>query len=232
VITVQPIVYTPDPGRWLALARALGLTAQTPIDDTWTQFVGRGILAVHAVDADEPPQAVDWHALVDDVDALASALNAGAIPFHSAEGAGAGTSLHVDAGGGPELTISAGVVSSPDGPLSVMPIWYGLELDQAKAAYAALGLAPRISSDGGGWSDFTADGGGIAALHTGEARVELSFEYTGDLDALAETVTDAGFPARVVDEAYNRTLLVDAPGGATLWVNGTIHDLYGYHRAG
>ena len=36
--------------------------------------------------------------------------------------------------------------------------------------------------------------------------------------------------AEVVDEAYNRTLLVTTPEGAKLWINGAASDLHGCRR--
>lgn len=224
MITVQPIVHTSEPRRWHALAEALGLTARTPVDDMWTEFAGRGVLAIHLAHESRQP---DWHALVDDLGETERALEDAGIPFRRAELDGVGTMLHIaDA-----LTVSAGAAADDHGPLAAMPIWYDSGLDRARTVYRAIGLAPRISSDSGGWSDFAADGGGLAALHGGDPRIELSFEYAGDLDALAERVRDAGFPAHVVDEAYNRTLLVETPEGGKLWINGTIDDLYGYHAA-
>ncbi|MDL9979592.1 hypothetical protein [Microbacterium candidum] len=225
MITVQPIVYTSEPRRWHALAAALGLAARTPLDDMWTEFAGGGVLAIHQAERSRQP---DWHALVDDLAATERALADAGILFRRTELDGVGSILHV-AG---TLTVSVGAGADDHGPLAVMPIWYDTDLDRARTVYRALGLAPRISSDGGGWSDFSADGGGLAALHGGDPRIELSFEYAGDLDALAKRVADAGFPAHIVDEAYNRTLLVDTPEGGKLWINGTIDDLYGYHAAG
>ncbi|KDA06265.1 glyoxalase [Microbacterium sp. CH12i] len=90
------------------------------------------------------------------------------------------------------------------------------------------------------WGEFHADGvlavhgaRGSVGLHSGDARIGLSFEARGDLDALASGLRDAGFEASVVDEAFARTIRVPDPdGGDEIWVNGTQDDLHGYHRVG
>jgi len=120
----------------------------------------------------------------------------------------------------------------PSGALKVLPIWYPREIDDAARFLDALGLRGRIASDSGAWRDYRADGGGLVALHDddGTPRVELAFEYAGDLDALADRLTDAGFEATVVDEAYNRTMRVTTPDGWILSINGHQSDLHGFHR--
>ena len=70
------------------------------------------------------------------------------------------------------------------------------------------------------------------ALHHGDPYTELSFEYAGDLDALAFRLDAAGYAAEIVDEAYNRTLRVTGPARVDLWINGVQRDLYGYRLRG
>lgn len=128
---------------------------------------------------------------------------------------------------------SGPTVARASGELVVMPVWYPRDVEAAHRFVRALGLQPRIVSDEGTWSDYTADGGGLVALHAGSAtpRTELSFEYRGDLGAFAERLEEAGFTAVLVDEAYNRTLLVSTPDGWQLWINEAQADLHGFHRA-
>ncbi|MEJ7649602.1 MAG: CopG family transcriptional regulator [Nakamurella sp.] len=119
-----------------------------------------------------------------------------------------------------------------DGELVVLPVWYPRDMQAAEVFLRALGLQPRIASESGNWRDFDADGGGVVALHaTSEnPRTELSFEYRGDLDALAERLELAGFEGVIIDEAYNRTLRVSTPDGWTLWINAAQEDLHGFRR--
>lgn len=136
---------------------------------------------------------------------------------------------HLD---GAQETPPAEPAGTADGELVVMPVWYPRDLDAADQFLRALGLQPRIASDSGNWRDFTG-GGGLVALHAaGEnPRTELSFEYTGDLDVLSERLEEAGFVSEIVDEAYNRTLLVTTPDGWNLWINEAQSDLHGFRRA-
>jgi len=243
-ITVQQIQYTTDPAAWHALARALGLEPLPGGDDAWSEFAGDGVLAVHRVDdvADERTEIVlltDTAAALDDLE-------------RTLVGAGATVRRTVldDIGpllvvGGP-LPMSATSSSSAStaagdalraSPLTVMPIWYGADLTEQAAVADAVGLRRRLASDSGVWIDFTAAGGGALALHRADVgsadrdRVELSFEYAGDLDVLAARLTEAGHTPRILDEAYNRTLRVARPDGPDLWVNGVQQDLYGYTRS-
>jgi hypothetical protein len=71
------------------------------------------------------------------------------------------------------------------------------------------------------------------AVHRAErTEVELTLEYAGDVGDLVPALEAAGFPAAVVDEAYNRTLRVPDPDrDGDIWINGQITDLYGYTAA-
>lgn len=130
-----------------------------------------------------------------------------------------------------------------DGELVVLPVWYPRDLDATERLVRALGLQPRIASDSGNWRDFSAGGGGLVALHAdadasdadpaaapARPRTELSFEYRGDLEAFAERLERAGFETVIVDEAYNRTVLVTTPDGWQLWINEAQSDLHGFRR--
>lgn len=127
------------------------------------------------------------------------------------------------------------------GELAVMPVWYPRDMHAAEHLLRTLGLQPRIASESGNWRDFSVAGGGLVALHAdadadssaapARPRTELSFEYRGDLDALAERLELAGFEGVIIDEAYNRTLRVTTPDGWTLWINAAQEDLHGFRRA-
>jgi hypothetical protein len=233
-ITVQQIQYTTDPSAWQALARALGLERLEDGDDVWSEFAGDGVLAVHRV-ASPTDERTELTLLTDSpeaLDALDRALVHAGASVRRTVLDDIGPMLVVE---GP-LPLTATVSASADrrgtSPITVMPIWYGGDIAEQAALLEAIGLRRRLTSDSGVWADFTAVGGGAVALHRAEHEgIELSFEYAGDLDALAGALTEAGHRARIVDEAYNRTLLVARPDGPDLWVNGVQQDLYGYTRS-
>ncbi|MBO9627539.1 MAG: hypothetical protein J7484_14350 [Microbacterium sp.] len=227
-VVVQQIVYTSAPERWWALAVALGFFPAYEPSVEWGEFEADGILAVHhAIDA-HPAGACDLHLLVDDLDGAAEALSAFTVSRALMDGVG--EVLTVRPASGLSITVSEGARPLPGGDISVQPIWFQRDVGEARTILEALGLRPSISAEAGGWVELTAAGGTVG-VHEGEPRIGLSFVATGDLDALATRLTDAGFTASVVDEAYARTVrIVDPDGGDEIWVNGTQDDLYGYRR--
>lgn len=236
-ITVQQIQYTTDPAAWHALARGLGLVPLPGGDDTWSEFLGDGVLAVHGVD-DASAERTEIVLLVDteaELDELETDLAGAGASVRRTVLDDIGPLLVVDGPLPMTATTTAHAAARADtaaGALTVLPIWYGADVGAQAAVAEAVGLRRRLASDSGVWIDFTAAGGGALALHRADERgVELSFEYAGDLDGLAARLTDAGYAPRIVDEAYNRTLRVERPDGPDLWVNGVQEDLYGYTRS-
>ncbi|MBT2501440.1 hypothetical protein [Curtobacterium sp. ISL-83] len=241
-ITVQQIQYTTEPDAWHALAVALGLDPVPGGDDSWSEFAGDGLLAVHRV-ATTADERTEITLRTDDLDALAATLTTVGAVFRRVDTDDLGTILVVDAPIACTVTTTSAAVASAvsaavsaasasGSGLTVLPVWYGQDLDGPAAVLEALSLRRRLSSDSGVWIDFTAAGGGGVALHRADRTgVELSFEYGGDLDALAARLRSGGWTGSVVDEAYNRTLRVARPDGPDLWVNGRQDDLYGYTRA-
>ncbi|MDQ7992005.1 MAG: hypothetical protein AAGC63_00545 [Propionicimonas sp.] len=233
MITVQPIRYTSHTASWHRLAVELGFTAAIAPTPQWSEFDGNGILAVHGVAAGGPDDGSSgFHLLAGDLEAVAARLAAIGVEVERRHPEDVGPMLVVRAADGVTLTVSGEKRAARAGGTSVQPIWYDTDLDRPRQVLEAIGLQPRIVADDGVWIDFTADGGGLGALHRDTTpRVELSLEFGGDLDALADRLAGAGFRASVVDEAYNRTLQVTTPDGDVLWVNGTHDDLSGYSRA-
>jgi len=127
----------------------------------------------------------------------------------------------------------------PAGPVSVCPLWMTADVPGASAALQAAGLSVRLASEAGQWVDLLAPDGGLVAVHaevppgaTGRSHAVLAFEAP-DVQSLAGRFADRGLRADVVDESYGRSLRIDDPdGGAELWVNETMTDLYGYRRGG
>jgi len=231
-VTVQAIHYTSRPRDWHALTIALGLTPMSEPTDVWSEFAGDGILAIHGVDdGDALDGTTDVHLLVDDLEGVAAALALVAEVSRSVL-VDVGAMVTARTASGMRVTASEGVREARRG-LLIQPIWYDLDVAPVRAVLEAAGLRPRIASDSGTWLDFAAPSGGSVAFHSAErAGVVLGLEYSGDLDELQRWLEASHVPSEIVDEAYNRTLLVDTPDGAKLWVNGAIADMYGYRRMG
>lgn len=234
MITVQPIRFTARPSAWHRLAEVLRLVPAFPPQPEWSEFDGDGILAIHhagAGSADAGRTAV--HLLSDDLDNIEFTLVTAGFEVERTVPEDIGPLLTVTASTGQTITVSGGARRAAGAALAMLPLWYADDLTEPRAILEVIGLRPRIASDAGTWIDFTADGGGLVALHHGTGgRVELSLEYRGDLDTLAERLTAAGFDASVTDEAYNRTLRSITPDGDELWINQVMDDLYGYTRIG
>ncbi|WP_144796532.1 hypothetical protein [Microbacterium paludicola] len=227
---VQQILYTTEPERWWTLAEALGFVAPFEPTAEWAEFHADGVLAVHGVTEQHPAGTVDIHLIVPELDAAASALDGFATQRLVMDGVG--EMLLVRPASGIAVSVSEGAVQRGIGDIAVQPIWFQPELDEPRAILAALRFRAGVAADRGGWVEMLCDGGSIG-LHEGEARIGLSFEARGDLDALAARLRDAGFAASVVDEAFARTIrLPDPDGGAEIWINGVQDDLHGYHREG
>ncbi|MEJ1086867.1 hypothetical protein WDU99_00885 [Microbacterium sp. Mu-80] len=230
-VTVQQIVYARHPQRWHALADALGMAAPYPPDEDWAEFDGGGVLAVHTETGDHGDGTTDLHLLVDDLDAAERALAGYETTRMHMDGIG--DMLIVRAGSGVTVSVSTGARTT-HGAVSVQPIWFQDDISEARSILEALGLRAGIAADRGGWVEMHADGGGSVGIHSASGRsdgtgegIGLSLLATGDLDALAASLSDAGFTASVVDEAWARTIRVAHP---QVWINGTQDDLHGYHR--
>lgn len=225
IVTVQQIVYTRQPRRWHALAAALGLVAPFEPDEGWAEFDGGGVLAVHRETDDHADGSTDLHLLVDDLDAAECVLAGHDVSRTAMDGVG--DLLVVRAASGVSVSVSAGARST-SGPMLVQPIWFQSDVAEAREILEALGLRADIVADRGGWVEMHAPGGGSVGVHGSDsAGIGLGFLARGDLDALAAALTDAGFAASVVDEAYARTVRIADP---EVWINGEQEDLYGYHR--
>ncbi len=224
---VQQIVFTGHPERWLTLAEALGFVAPYPPTSEWGEFRADGSLAVRRATGGQPAGSVALQVLVEDLGAAQSALSGFVVKRESIEGIG--DVLTVDIG--LRFSVSEGDLGAPTGEISVAPVLFQDDFTAPRRALTALGLRPDLASDGGGWLALLADGGSVGVHGGTPARVGLSFEALGDLDALAERLRGAGFDAAIVDEAYARTIRIPDPdGGEEIWINGAQDDLYGYHR--
>lgn len=232
MITVQPIRFSSRPAQWHRFAQALGLAPAFAPTSEWPEFDGGGVLAVHGVPRDDLLDgSTGFHLCTDDLDGVEARLRGIGVEGVRSMPAEVGPLLTVTTSSGARLTVSGGARRADRGPLSVLPIWYQADLAEPCRVLETVGLRPRISSNSANWTDFAADGGGLAAVHRDDdVRIELAWEYSGDLDAFAAQLTDAGVPAVVIDEAYSRSLRVVCPDGDELWINATQDDLYGFTR--
>ena len=221
---VHTIHHTNDASWWHRVLPVLGFSA-TDQAGTWA---GSGLLTIREASTARQRGRTDLEILVPDPAATLATAREIAGTTGPAVQATDGTTITV---GSAVDQRSTPTLASGQTQVAVMPIWYSPDPQQPVAVLTALGLAARLASNAGSWRDFTADGGGQVAWHGAPSvALQLSMEHSGDLDALVPALAEVGASATVVDEAYNRTLLIDAP-HARLWVNGTQQDLYGYTRA-
>lgn len=119
--------------------------------------------------------------------------------------------------------------------LTVMPLIYTTDVDQAIGFFEALGLKLRRRSRPGEWAELDANTGALA-LHgtesvTGDGaaeRIELVLEAHAPLEQIADRLAAAGYPPRegIVDEAFGRSLGVHAPDGLRVQINESDPSLY------
>lgn len=121
--------------------------------------------------------------------------------------------------------------------MKVLAVRFTADVPAQKQFLEALGLAPRVGSDNGGWVDLAGDGG-LVGLHTVASTDEahapgdtgFSFEADEPLEAVAGRLHAAGFPdAHIIDESFGRSLRVTDPEGFGIQINEAMADLHGYH---
>lgn len=254
-LVIRPIRYTARVEAMHAWARTLGMVTLLDGDEWVVLGAGSGRLALHAVPEGDPQDRTTTLAVeTDDLEALEQLWRDAGMATRRTDERDIPLLFATTPFGG---EIAAGEMSpsdregAADPGLTVMPMLVTDDVGGAAAWFTGWGLRRRISSDRGGWVDLEApDGGGLVGVHhtenlafeppaeapaapgsaLREVAVGLTFEHR-DVDALLEQVRAAGLEdAHVVDESYNRTLLVGCPDGETIWVNGVQTDLYGYRR--
>lgn len=113
--------------------------------------------------------------------------------------------------------------------MRVLPIRYCADVEASIRFYRALGLELGAATRPGSWVELPA-AAGILALHRSTEHAgdcELAFEADEPLEAVAERLAAAGFPAEpIVDESYGRSLRVRDPDGVYVQVNENDRSLY------
>lgn len=251
MLTVRPIHYTTRAGDWRDLFVAAG-ARDLGGDDSWRVLAlpGGGRVALHGAGPGSPQDGtVEVAFETADLDTYEAAhaapiAAAGGRLERSTEEHGEalrltlpdGTFVLIDAatadpGAAGEATGARHAVTAVTTATASAPLVVTRSPTAVSAVLAAAGLTPRLSSAGGGWHDFTADG--VIGVHaasnlTSEAPSSPPAGADGptggqrpagatgglehpDVDALAEHLRAAGVRCDVVDEAYARTLLVENP---------------------
>lgn len=118
--------------------------------------------------------------------------------------------------------------------LSMMTIVYVRDVARSLSFYQALGFQLAVQERTGGWVELH-KGEAILALHESdqpsqrqENDVELAFISHKPLEALLESLEQAGFPVArpIIDESYGRSVTLESPDGLLIQVNEHEIDLY------
>jgi hypothetical protein len=237
-LTVRPIRFTARLDPWRRVVETLGgvVISEHP---GWIVFqMGSGRLALHAASAEQPPgTALALETTVPLAEAVELAAQRG-VPIALGE-TDHGTAGIVRAPDGTTFTLDIPTPAPPGAAatleqLTVLQLWYSADTSMVATVLEGVGARRRIVGDDHGWIDFTCAGGGLSAAHRDRTpRVELAFEWDGDVEDVQALLAGAGIPSAVIDESYGRTVQIKDPdGGAPVWVNEKQTDLYGYRAVG
>ena len=230
MIRTAPIHFTPNTEAWRGLLTALGGTVAVDSPGWVVIRANHGVVALHESAETQTATTELWF---EASEPETSARATGGLVTATELGDGLGTVWEARLPDGQLVGFSPlGSRSDGDaGPLSVLPVWVTPAVSAAAQALVGAGATRRIASESGAWADLAVDDG-LVAVHAGaEVGTLLSFEYDGDIDALADMVRAKGLEVRVIDETFGRTLRLDHPDGAEeIWVNERQIDLYGYHQ--
>lgn len=244
-LTVQPIHFTSDFESWERFYRQLGLEPAAS-DGRFLDLLAAdsGMVLLEEVPAGSQLDGVKLvEFAVPSLDAYSEALGA-SVPEYLRTTLGQREAIVIDLPQGRvhvyELPAAAQNHEVHPKHLNLGALLYGPaeDIPTGTQVLETHGLTPRIASQNGGWTDLVANG--IFAFHDGELRqatheaalqpaIEV-FGETGDIDAYLAQLEERGVKATIIDEAYGRSLRIIQPDGTELWVNETMHDLYGYRR--
>ncbi|WP_134774469.1 hypothetical protein [Ornithinimicrobium flavum] len=233
--TPRPIRFTADIPGWQRILETLGATLLSEHPGWLVYQLGGGRVALHAASPEQPAGTTTLavETPVDLADAVRTASAQG-VPV-TLEDSDHGPAGHVRVDGAlvwlDAPTPGDGKATRPE--LSTLQIWYGPDTGLLRDVLEGLGARPRIVGDDGRWTDFSYDGGGLAAAHLAETGgTELAFEWGGDVEEVLRLLTAAGIDGLLIDETYGRTVQVaDPDGGPRIWINEQQTDLYGYTDA-
>ncbi len=244
---VFPMRFSADPAALMEFWRTLGLRQLDGASgDGYGEFAAAsGLLAVHPAKVAESEGGAGQTTLnvaVADVDVEAERLAAAGWPTRVRDEPYGRQGVVTGPGG---RLIGLNAISGRDGEvdggqriaasLDVVAVWYSDDFAADAAFFGAFGFEPFGSLDNPWWCDLRAarrrggviglhgTGGGSVAGGAGPALVQLGFETSEPLDALAARLVAAGYQgAEVVeDEAGIKVVVVD-PDGQRVEVHPTI----------
>ncbi|MDR6986425.1 hypothetical protein J2Y66_000895 [Paenarthrobacter nitroguajacolicus] len=218
----RPTHYTSHPEQWAALLQALGLV-KTVDDGGWCEYdAGSGRLAVGHVDHGHPLDGSTIFGVeVGDLKEFARRTEEAGTQAEIHEGP-AGSTVRISAEDGFEFfAFPAGrapdgtwaTASEADPGLAVVASWFSPFLGLAANDLRNIGARPRTEDDES--ATFTTKNGGILQVIHGAdvSNGELSFEYDGDVEPLADRLAAAKVEARISDDVLY-VANPDAVGGA------------------
>ncbi|MDO5677241.1 MAG: hypothetical protein Q4G35_07005 [Propionibacteriaceae bacterium] len=227
----RPIRFTNEVDAWRRILDALGGALLTD-DHGWVVYqLGSGRLALHAASEEDPAgSSMLCFETEQSLGDVASAASGAGAPVEVRE---LDHGISVEVNGVFHATVDQAtpgdaVASQPE--LSVLGIWYGADTAGARTLLEQLGLKARVVADNGAWTDFSCDGGGLMAVHSGATPgTELGLEWNGDVEDALALLKSAGIDAELIDETYGRTVHIPDPdGGRSIWLSEVQTDLYGY----
>lgn len=246
-LTVQPVQFSSDYARWREFYLKLGLRPTEAVDPMVTVLTAdSGQLMLGEVPVGHPLDGIRLvEFTVPDADAHAAALELSGATVNRVQLAHRRQeSIAVDLPQGrvhiSTATVTDGIAGFDPAGLNIGALLYcpAETIPAGAETLARYGLSPRVASDNGGWTDLT--GNGVFAFHDSPLHtvsndapnqpVVQVLGETGDVLRLAAELEDRGLQATVIDESYGRSLRVLQPNGRQLYINETMHDLYGYHR--
>lgn len=236
MLRVRPIHFTSRIDQWERLLTGLGLV-KTVDGPEWQEFdAGSGRLALRRAGAGSAEDGTTAFGVeVGDPAEFARRTNlagaeSGNTPAELVR-ADQGESCRITGEDGftffAEKAAHAANCADADPALAVVEVWFTEDTAGAAGTLRSIGARFRPAPDNDETADFTAKNGGVLMVRpgTGPARSGLGFEYDGDLDAVRDRLTAAGYEVLMTEEAFGRSLHVaspDAEGAAArhpaLWI--------------
>lgn len=234
MLRVRPIHFTSRLEQWARLLTDVGMI-KTAGDGSWQEFdAGSGRLSLHAAEAGSPDDGSTVFGVeVGELEEFARRTNEAAAQEMAASETAANGPVAaelVDTDHGPACRLVAqdgfsfladaaahgANCADADPALTVAEVWFTEDTATAAAALRSIGAQPRPVPDNDETADFKAKNGGVLMVRpaAGADRAGLGFEYKGDLGALQERLSSAGWHVGSTEEAFGRTLHVTTPDAA------------------
>lgn len=241
MLRVRPVHFTSRIQEWEQLLTDLGMV-KTLEDGTWREFdAASGRIALQHTPAGAANDGSTSLAVeVGDVEEFARRTNLAA----SETGTTPAVLIPADIGDSCRITGDDGFSFTADKAthwaqsadagtgLSVVGVWFTEDTAAAAATLSSIGARFRPVPDDFETAEFTAKNGGVLMVRpgSGPARSGFGFEYDGDLVALRDRLTSAGYQVTLTEEEFSQSLHVANPDAAgdgqpgphvppTLWIS-------------